>query len=96
MAKHVRTGALDLSEYVNDIVVPGLAVPAPDVSPSTPHAPKDLFGENKRAAWKTAADATEARCDFTPKLRITRRSDVIFVSLWEKVALWPDANRHKG
>ncbi len=84
MAKHVRTGALDLSEYVNDIVVPGLAVPAPDVSPSTPHAPKDLFGENKRAAWKTAADATEARCDFTPKLRITRRSDVIFVSLWKK------------
>ena len=75
---------MDLSEYVNDIVVPGLAVPAPDVSPSTPHAPKDLFGENKRAAWKTAADATEARCDFTPKLRITCRSDVIFVSLWKK------------
>lgn len=84
MAKHVRTGALDLGEYVDNIVVPGLTVPEPDVSPSAVHTPKDLFGESKRAAWKTADDATEARCDFTPKLRITRRSDVIFVSLWKK------------
>ena len=43
--------------------------------------PKDLFAVNKRKSWDKS---TEARCDFTYNLRLTRRSDVNFVSIWKK------------
>lgn len=42
---------------------------------------KDIFAERKRKAWEKT---TEARCDFAYKLRLTRRSDVNFVSIWQK------------
>ena len=43
--------------------------------------PKDLFAVNKRKSWDTTV---EARCDFTYKLSLTRRSDVDFISIWKK------------
>lgn len=42
---------------------------------------KDLFGEHKRHAWDRT---TEARCDFTYLLKLTRRSEVNFISIWKK------------
>lgn len=43
--------------------------------------PKDIFAEKQRKAWDKT---TEARCDFERKIRITRRSGVFFISLWQK------------
>ena len=40
--------------------------------------PKDLFAVNKRKSWDKTV---EARCDFTYKLSLTRRSDVDFISI---------------
>lgn len=42
---------------------------------------KDLFAEQHRKAWDKSV---EARCDFDRKVRITRRSGVFFISLWQK------------
>ena len=42
---------------------------------------KDLFAVNKRKSWDKTV---EARCDFTYKLSLTRRSDVNFISIWKK------------
>lgn len=36
---------------------------------------KDLFAEHQRKAWDKT---TEARCDFKPYLRMTRRSGLFF------------------
>lgn len=42
---------------------------------------KDLFAVQQRKSWDKSV---EARCDFSYKLRITRRSDVNFISIWQK------------
>lgn len=42
---------------------------------------KDLFAVSKRKSWDKTV---EARCDFTYKLSLTRRSDVDFISIWKK------------
>lgn len=44
-------------------------------------AQKDLFAVQNRKAWDKSS---EARCDFSYKLRLTRRSDVNFISIWQK------------
>ena len=40
-----------------------------------------MFAEQHRKAWDKSV---EARCDFDRKVRITRRSGVFFISLWQK------------
>lgn len=45
---------------------------------------KDLFAVQQRKSWDKSQ---EARCDFTYKLRLTRRSDVNFISIWQKSVL---------
>lgn len=45
---------------------------------------KDLFAVQKRKPWDKSA---EARCDLAYKLRLTRRSDVDFVTIWQKSVL---------
>lgn len=45
---------------------------------------KDLFAVQQRKSWDKSQ---EARCDFTYKLRLTRRSDVNFISIWQKSIL---------
>lgn len=42
---------------------------------------KDIFAAEQRKAWDKSV---EARCDFTPKLRLTRRASTNFISLWQK------------
>ena len=60
-------------------------LPSPEINLSTlgftssPH--KDIFAEEKRKAWDKSV---EARCDFTYCLRLTRRSNVNFISIWQK------------
>ena len=41
----------------------------------------DLFAEQKRKGWDKSV---EARCDFTPRPRLTRRSGLYFLSYWQK------------
>ena len=45
---------------------------------------KDLFAVQQRKSWDKSQ---EARCDFNYKLRLTRRSNVNFVSIWQKSIL---------
>lgn len=54
---------------------------------------KDLFAVNKRKSWDKSV---EARCDFTYKLRLTRRSDVDFISIWQKSVYGRTLNDIKG
>lgn len=42
---------------------------------------KDLFAVQQRKSWDKSV---EARCDFSYKLRLTRSSDVNFISIWQK------------
>ena len=71
---------IDLNEILTDIVVPKIEVGSVSVSESKP-SQKDIFAEEKRKAWNKSV---EARCDFTYRLRLTRRSNVNFVSIWQK------------
>lgn len=45
---------------------------------------KDLFAVQQRKSWDKSQ---EARCDFNYKLRLTRRSNVNFISIWQKSIL---------
>lgn len=45
---------------------------------------KDLFAVQQRKSWDKSQ---EARCDFDYKLRLTRRSNVNFISIWQKSIL---------
>ena len=73
---------IDLTEILSDISVPDLSCPlALESSSKGKTAPKDIFAEQKRHAWDKSV---EARCDFSRKVRITRRADVLFISLWQK------------
>lgn len=42
---------------------------------------KDLFSIQQRKAWDKSI---EARCDFQYRLRLTRRADTCFVTIWQK------------
>ena len=73
---------IDLEEILEEIQVPDLSCPLALESSSKDKAgAKDIFAEQKRHAWDKSV---EARCDFSRKVRITRRADVFFVSLWQK------------
>ena len=75
--------ALDIGELLSDITFPTVGsgpVSVPEAL-SGRAAKKDLFTVQKRKSW----DKThEARCDFTYKLALTRRSEVDFISIWKK------------
>ena len=73
---------IDLSDLLQEVSVPSVSVALDDLR-STRRKEKDtdLFAEKKRKAWDKSV---EARCDFTPKVRITRRSGLFFLSLWQK------------
>ena len=80
----VRKGAISLDEVLNDIEVPSLEAPDLDTSFVCDKS-KDLFAEQKRAAWKDVQQ-TEARCDFAPnRVRISYRNPQFgIISLWKK------------
>lgn len=72
---------IDLGEILEEINVPDLSCPLALQSNTDNPKEKDLFAEQKRHAWDKSV---EARCDFSRKIRITRRADVFFISLWQK------------
>ncbi len=60
-----------------ELVIPDLASLS-TLTSSLSTKSKDIFAEEKRKAWDKSV---EARCDFTYRLRLTRRSNVNFVSI---------------
>ena len=79
---HAESDLIDVGEILSEISVLNIDMDALGVSPNsrTPQS-KDIFAEEKRKAWDKSV---EARCDFTYRLRLTRRSNVNFVSIWQK------------
>ena len=73
---------LDLDDILSEIKVPEMGCALSDLSTARKQKTKeDLFAEHKRKGWDKSV---EARCDFTRKIRITRRSSIFFISLWQK------------
>lgn len=74
---------LDMGEFLNDIVVPDLSgsldLPVVDMGKTIEN--KDIFAVEKRKAWDKSV---EARCDFSRRVRLTKRGDVFFISIWQK------------
>ena len=80
--------SVDMGEVLRDITFPiadlsslDFSVAGGDAPPQSRAQQKDLFAVEKRKGWDKS---TEARCDFTYKLRLTRRSNINFVSIWQK------------
>lgn len=86
-----------MADILSEITVPDLGSALSDLEKSTQilhstlhgspslgggqgEAP-NLFEERKRKGWDKTV---EARCDFSRKIRITRRSSIFFISLWQK------------
>lgn len=77
---NVKPAPVDVGDILRDVAPATLDWQALDVS-AVPRKQRDVFAVQKHAAWDKTV---EARCDFTPHLRLTRRAGVCFVSLWEK------------
>ena len=79
-----------MADILSEITVPDLGsaladLVKPDGSGNSTLNPQpsslNLFEEHKRKGWDKTV---EARCDFSRKIRITRRSSIFFISLWQK------------
>ena len=82
----VEGAAVDMGEIMSDMTFPVADLSSLDLSfgetaPQSRAQQKDLFAVQQRKAWDKS---TEARCDFSYKLRLTRRSNVNFISIWQK------------
>ncbi len=73
---------LDMEDILSEITPPdmGSVLDLSEISAKA-HEPLDLFAEKKRKGWDKTV---EARCDFTPRPRLTRRSGLFFLSYWQK------------
>ena len=73
---------IELGDILNEIEPPELGgvLDLSDIQAKT-NEPIDLFAEKKRKGWDKTV---EARCDFTPRPRLTRRSGLFFLSYWQK------------
>lgn len=72
---------IDLSGIIDDIAVPDIRGALTDFQGNRQKSKDDLFAEHERKAWDKTV---EARCDFTRRVRITRRSGLFFITLWQK------------
>ena len=72
---------LDMDDILSEITVPELGSALSDFQKAKKTDKADLFVEQKRKGWDKTV---EARCDFSRKIRITRRSSIFFISLWQK------------
>ena len=82
----VEGTAVDMGEIMRDMTFPVADLSSLDLSfsetaPQSRAQQKDLFAVQQRKAWDKSV---EARCDFSYKLRLTRRSDINFISIWQK------------
>ena len=64
-------------------VTDGISLPSmPDLSLDVSvKKQKDIFALEQRKSWDKSV---EARCDFTYKLRLTRRASTNFITIWQK------------
>ena len=72
---------IDMGSLLSEIEVPDLGSVHLDLAESAPKEKEYIFAEKKRKGWDKSV---EARCDFTPKPRLTRRSGLFFLSYWQK------------
>ena len=75
---------IDVDGLLNDVPSPDVgwsAVGTFDLSKSLSATARDLFAVEKRKAWDKSV---EARCDFSRKVRMSRRAGVWFCSIWQK------------
>lgn len=74
---------MDVANLLADIKVPDALSTLASFSQARerPAAKEDIFAEQKRKAWNKTV---EARCDFSRRIRLTRRSSIFFISLWQK------------
>ena len=80
-----------LEEILQEIQLPqsvssvtdGISLPSmPDLSLDVSvKEQKDIFALDQRKSWDKSV---EARCDFTYKLRLTRRASTNFITIWQK------------
>ena len=80
-----------LEEILQEIQLPqsissvteGISLPSmPDLSLNVSvKEQKDIFALEQRKSWDKSV---EARCDFTYKLRLTRRASTNFITIWQK------------
>lgn len=80
-----------LEEILQEIQLPqsvssvtdGISLPSmPDLSfDVSVKEQKDIFALEQRKSWDKSV---EARCDFTYKLRLTRRASTNFITIWQK------------
>jgi hypothetical protein len=73
---------IDMSVLLSEIEVPdisGAQLALKDIQSKNNEA--NLFEEKQRKGWDKTV---EARCDFTPRPRLTRRSGLFFLSYWQK------------
>ena len=73
---------IQLPQSVNS-VPDGISLPSmPDLSLDVSvKEQKDIFALEQRKSWDKSV---EARCDFTYKLRLTRRASTNFITIWQK------------
>jgi adenine/guanine phosphoribosyltransferase-like PRPP-binding protein len=73
---------IELGDILNEIQPPdmGGVLDLSDIQAKV-NEPIDIFAEKKRKGWDKTV---EARCDFTPRPRLTRRSGLYFLSYWQK------------
>ena len=82
MMKRLEHAALEMGDILSEIQTPDLgSVLDFSLKPPKEREEQDLFGEKKRKGWDKTV---EARCDFTPRPRLTRRSGLFFLSYWQK------------
>lgn len=75
-------GAPDIRSMVDNIAMPRIDGSALDFGlPS-----RDIFAPTGRSGWHTQQHA-EARCDFSQKIDLTRRSGVMFATIWRKTVV---------
>lgn len=71
---------LMMDDVFQDITVPDLGCALLELKEAKAKD-HDLFAVHQQKAWDKTV---EARCDFSRKVRLTRRSSIFFISLWQK------------
>lgn len=70
-----------MSDLLSEIEVPDIGSAQLTLQDIQAKREQDIFAEEKRKGWDKTV---EARCDFTPRPRLTRRSGLFFLSYWQK------------
>lgn len=68
----------DVASITDNIALPSMPDLSLDVSVKEQ---RDIFALEQRKSWDKSV---EARCDFTHKLRLTRRASTNFITIWQK------------